>query len=278
MNKKLLKYRRLILSALLSGLMILTVGCCVDPNCNDDYDDEDGRYSEVINTHQAIPLSTQTLFYLEAINGRIDIEGTTADSVVYVWANKKVKANSQWEADRYLEELEVRVSSNSGGVSVETRQPSKRNVTFIVDYRIVIPEWLDVNVEHVNGDITMDDLSGEIQVYLTNGDVKFLDCLSSIWTNLTNGQVDANLALPQNGTCNFSITNGTIKLMVPDSTNAEFDAGIVNGSIAISGLNMTDSEVSNKSAKGMLGSGEGMIKLRVTNGAIRVKGLSGNEG
>ena len=277
MKKQLLKYRGLLLSVLLSGLMILTIGCCVDPNCNDDYFDDDDRYSEEIDSYQEIRLSTQTTFSLEAINGRIEIEGTTADSVVQVWADKQVRADSDWEAKRYLEDLEVRVSSNNNGVYVETRHPSKHDVTFIVDYRIVIPEWFDVKVEHVNGDITAHDLSGAIDVDLTNGDIEFLDCTSSIWTNITNGSIDAGITLPQNGTCNFSITNGTIDLMVPDSTNAKLDAGIINGTIGISGLNIANSEVSNKSAKGTLGSGDGLIKLRITNGTIQIQGRTEDE-
>lgn len=269
MKKMNLFYRTVVLLVFAIAITVMGVGCC----CVDPYDDDDSdRYSAETDSYQDIMLTAQTGFSLESVNGSIEIQASSSDSVIQVWAEKKVKADSQWEADRYLDQLEVRISSNSDEVFVETRYPHVDDVTFIVNYNIVIPEDMDVQIDHVNGDIVIRSLKSSADVDLTNGDIEFVGCHANVWAYLTNGEIGADLTLPEKGTCQLYVTNGQIELSLPESVSAELDASIVNGDISINNLEMTSTQISNKSTKGILGDGDGLIKLNVTNGHIDVRG------
>ena len=59
---------------------------------------------------------------------------------------------------------------------------------------------------------------------------------------------------------------------IPKSTSATVDARIVNGLIAVRGLDLSRLTVSNRSISGRLGSGDGTITLRVVNGNLSLIG------
>ena len=105
MKKMNLFYRTVVLLVFAIAITVMGVGCC----CVDPYDDDDSdRYSAETDSYQDIMLTAQTGFSLESVNGSIEIQASSSDSVIQVWAEKKVKADSQWEADRYLDQLELK--------------------------------------------------------------------------------------------------------------------------------------------------------------------------
>ena len=80
------------------------------------------------------------------------------------------------------------------------------------------------------------------------------------------------MALRPGGEVNAETTNGIIVLEFPKSTSAQLTAKVTNGTVNVSGLSLDNMYGSQKEIHGTLGSGNGTIELKTTNGNITVRG------
>jgi hypothetical protein len=210
---------------------------------------------------------------VESINGPIEIVGVSNDSRALIWGTKKVESESEADAKAHLKELEVSITESGNGISVETIQPKEtygRN--YSISYFIRVPHTCSASVDLVNGQVTVDSLNSDIEVNLVNGNLVLSDIYGNVFANTTNGQVIGDLILPRNGVFDLRTVNGVITLTIPKSTSAEFSAKVTNGSVNISELQLSNMSGNNKTIQGKLGSGDGRITLRTTNGNIIVAG------
>lgn len=285
-----MKQRKLI--RILSSLLLVMVfalfmgSCVVDPW--HDHDDRDHSASESFSYD--VDINNRSIFRIRGISGDIEIIGTNT-STVEIWGEKTVRASSYHSAESHLDDLRIRIDTDSDEVFVWTDQPrNDRYRDYEVDYQIRIPKDWKVLAENVNGDIEIDTIEndvvggitngnlnllgilGNIAAGVTNGDIEFYDVEGSVEAGVTNGGIDGDMVLPEDGVCILGITNGNIDLSVPDNTSAIFTARVTNGNISVSGLPLTNLSTSERTTSGTLGSGDGTITLTVTNGGINVQG------
>ena len=249
--------------------IILGISGChvIDP------DWDHGRHKASESFRYELDIDDQTGFNLLAINGTIDISGTSQNDYVIVWGERIVTADERWEAEDYLDRLQIRIIKSDNEIYVKTEQPSNvNNVNLEVNYHVQIPNSWSAEVTHVNGDVMIDSLNSYVAVCLTNGEVWIYDVTGSVWTYLTNGDVDVSMELPDNGICDVGVTNGKIRLNIPKNTSAGFLAQVTNGDIDIYNLELQDIQSSPNYLSGILGSGKGTIRLGVTNGDIQARG------
>ena len=167
-----------------------------------------------------------------------------------------VKSESDEDARRHLEYLEVRIEELGGELSVRTIQPENSNVrNYQVDYKISLPRSWSVEVSELNGNVILNDIRG------------------GAWVDLMNGHIEGNLVLPTDGEIDLQTVNGEIDLHIPARTSARFSADFVNGGINVSGLTLRDEVRTRNSLRGTLGDGRGQLLLRITNGVIDVRGF-----
>jgi hypothetical protein len=193
---------------------------------------------------------------LEGVNGRVRIEGSYDSASVLVAGERIVKSDSDEDARRHLEYLEVRIEELGDELAVRTIQPensSGRN--YQVNYTISLPGSWSVEVSELNGNVILSDIHGSARV------------------DLMNGAIEADLVLPMDGEIDLQTVNGEIDLDIPARTSAQFSADIVNGSINVSGLTLRNEVKTRNSLQGTLGEGRGQVSLRTTNGRINVKGF-----
>ena len=91
--------------------------------------------------------------------------------------------------------------------------------------------------------------------------------------NLTNGEVSCNMMLPENGSCEITSINAKITLQIPQNTSADFAAGVLNGTVSVTNLDLQNLQSTNNFVNGLLGDGNGTIKLEAVNGVINASGF-----
>jgi hypothetical protein len=185
-----------------------------------------------------VDLSGQITLKVKGINGAVNIQSVSGTNQVTVSGEKEVSAETHSEAKASLNNIQVEIDKNSNELLVKTVQPKYSDgKSYNVNYTISVPSHLNVVVENENGFIT------------------------------------GKLSVPTNGTVDMSSTNGSIKLDIPRNSSADFSASLENGTISVQNLTLHNRAKTSKTLQGTLGSGDGSVSLRTTNGNIDVLGF-----
>jgi DUF4097 and DUF4098 domain-containing protein YvlB len=242
-----------------------------------------------------VTANQHVLLRLQGINGSVEITGSpTADSVT-VEGERRVGSDSRADAENHLDDLEVEVTDLDTEVFIETVQPRRaggRN--YIVDYRITIPDNLQVLVNHVNGNVFVDAIDSQVNVNNVNGEIELSEIFGSTRANLVNGKIISQVTLPGAGIVELSTVNGgvdteitlqadgtiditaligSIHLDIPQNTSATFAAGVVDGTIKLLNLELKNEVRTRNKLTGELGNGTGDILLETEIGNITVTGF-----
>ena len=103
----------------------------------------------------------------------------------------------------------------------------------------------------------------------TNGGVKLVAVNGDVRGQTTNGGVDIELdgAFWSGEGLDVETTNGGVKLIVPENYSARLEASTDNGGINVDGVNQSRRS---RDITTQLGSGGAPIRLRTTNGGVRL--------
>lgn len=251
------------------------------------YEEEPFFYEVSVEFHDQIRI--------QAISGSLEITGSTDADSVTIEGKRRVGSRSRSDATAHLPELEVEVTDAGTEVFVETVQPKLaggRN--YEVDYRITIPENLDVVASQVVGSVFINSIDSQLLVNNTNGDVELVEIIGSTRVNVVNGRIISEVTLPPNGTVELATINGSvdsevtllsdgtidvtvlhggINLDIPQNTSATFTAGVIDGVIRLKNLVLQDQVRTAHSLTGTLGDGSGDIRLETEFGNITVTGF-----
>ena len=252
---------------------------------------KNNRYSASEDFSNTFDLTGQTILRISGINGTVEITGVSGASTVEVWGERRIESDSVSDAEQHLPGLLVLFSETSSEIIVRTDQPSNtEGRNYIVEYHCLVPDDLqikgtningagsltqlntDVTFVVTNGDVAANQIVGDIDFSVTNGNIVLLDTYGDIDAGVTNGNITGTIVLPPAGSCEMTVTNGLISLSIPDTTSADLDAYVTNGSISTQNLSFTDVSSSLIHFGGRLGSGNGGIELRITNGIITIIG------
>lgn len=231
---------------------------------------------------------------VKGVNGSIEAVPATGSSA-------RVTATRTARRDDPAE-VEIVVVEHSGGVTICAVYPDARNECLpgdegrlgarnndvVVEFTVEVPAGIDFVARTTNGEVSTQALSGRVEAYSTNGDVEIGGASTAlgVTTNgsvsirsageaeayTTNGEIEAFMqALGGAEPMNFTTTNGSITLRLPENFNAEIDAVTTNGRIATDFPITIQGSVGRNRIAGTIGSGGREIRLRTTNGAIRLE-------
>jgi len=264
------QFKKLMFLPLL--MAIILSGCMIDVNdSNDDVNNTNFSASESF-LHE-IPVESKNHLTIDGINSQIDINGKDNLSQVTIWGEKIVESESQEDAEIHLQNLQVNITSSLNRIYIETEQPNNTHGrNYLVKYHVDIPKTWQVNIDNVNGIIELDSIKSDISIDQVNGEIQIQDVESDLIINLTNGQVNSQMILPQNGKCEITGVNAQIVLTIPKTTSATFESRVTNGTVALSNLNLQNMESTQSAITGILGDGDGKIKLIAVNGTISTVG------
>ena len=232
---------------------------------------------------------------IQAIGGSIEITGNPAADSVTIEGERRVGSDSKSDAAAYLTELEVEVTDLGTEVFVETIQPRlARGRNYEVDYRITIPENLEVFANQVGGSVFINSIDSQLSVNNVAGDVELVEIVGSTRVNVVSGQIISEVTLPldgtlelatvtgsvdsqvtllSDGTIDVTALHGSIYLDIPQNTSATFAASAFEGAIRLVNLVLQDQVKTPHTLTGTLGDGSGDIRLETDIGNITVTGF-----
>jgi DUF4097 and DUF4098 domain-containing protein YvlB len=204
-------------------------------------------------------------------NGRIEVEGT--DGTTFdVKAEISVRAGTEDAARDLLKQVEIREESASGRVRLETKYPKGLGRSSVeVKYILRVPRTARLDVETVNGGITLNALTGIVRAETTNGSVKGRGLAGGVTASTTNGGIDVHVTAVSPDGLSFETTNGGIELGVPPDAKGTISARVVNGGINVADIPVEKTETSRRRLEGTMNGGGPAIKLETVNGGIHVR-------
>ena len=257
--------RRVSFWRLVAMLPVILIGfiSIIGSGGNSDDGDSHTRFEEKEPFSFDVVVGSQDQLNLLGVNGEITITGESgADSVLIAGVKRVQSSISAQDAKDYLPQLEVDWESLANEINVETIQPqdtADRN--YRIDYTLTLPSYFKVEVNSINGVVTLDSIDNDVAVSMANGNVALMNIHGSASVALANGTIESDVILPLNGTIDLSTATGNIHLDIPSNTSAEFSATVLFGNINDSNLVFQNEERTPTSLSGTLGSGQGTISL-----------------
>ena len=259
--------------ALALALVILTAGCdAVDAISGlTDVDNTDFAASE--NFAFAIEVTSQTRFQLDGINGDVRVTGDPDATTISVAGERVVRSSSTADAREHLGQLRVEVSEGSAETAVRTLQPEDtRGRNYVVNYVVTLPSHLIGAIGNVNGNVFVTGFDNDVAVGSVNGNINVTGVTGQLSVGLVNGNINADVTPPLGGRVALGSVNGNITLGIPTDISARFDASWVNGGISFQNVTLQNPVLTQTSATGIFGQGDGTIEMGVTNGQLTVSG------
>lgn len=224
--------------------------------------------------HQTYPLSASGVLSLKNISG---------DVYISTWDRNEVKVDavkSAWTKQR-LDEARIVVEPSTDRISIKTQYPDE-DLTFndddpennpaSVEYTITLPRGARVDeAKLVNGNLTVDGVSGGVRASCVNGRLKATGLGSASRLSAVNGRLEATFAQLPNGTVELHDVNGTMIVTIPSDAQATVKANTVNGSISNNfDLPIHHGKYVGSKMEGQLGNGGTEISMHNVNGRIEI--------
>ncbi len=244
---------------------------------------------------RTVELGAGGALVIESINGSITIKAWDRTQVG-ITAQKKVRSKNG-NAAELLQQIEVDIRETAGRVAIETLVPGReswnRGVHYKVDYEIMVPRDIAVDVHSANGGVSAEGVGGEVSLHTVNGGIEAVDIGGDLEASTTNGgirarriggRVDASstngsisaemLANSLSEDIELSTTNGSIELAVDASLAASIEArtqnGTIDGDLVERPANHKRHHSRHKRVSFDLNGGGPLISLRATNGRIHL--------
>ncbi len=197
------------------------------------------------------------------INGSIKVTGYAGKEVVIdaettPVANKKEKVDESASGMKRINPrggLELTAEEKNNKVNVNSnshRQP--------VNLSIKVPQQFSLKVSTINnGDIVIDNVSGELEINNVNGDIVMTNVSGSAVANTVNGIIKANFKSVTDSPMAFTTLNGNVDITFPAnvkmSTKVKSDRGEVYSDF--------DMDIDKSAPKGVRSNQNGMYKVSI---------------
>jgi DUF4097 and DUF4098 domain-containing protein YvlB len=203
----------------------------------------------------------------ETANGSVRVTGERRSDVL-VHARVVTHARDAARAREIAREISVTTS----GVVRATGPRSYDREGWSVSFRILAPEATDLDLVSSNGSLGVTGVRGRLKLRTSNGSISLMEVAGDVRADTSNGSVNASLSGSRwdGAGLDVSTSNGSVRLSVPESYNARLVASTSNGRISV-GFPVTVQGRINRDIDTTLGSGGAPIKVRTSNGSVRVE-------
>lgn len=213
--------------------------------------------------HKEFPSETNPSLKVENISGEIKIESHPENKII-IDAFKVVEADNSDEAEKLAAQIEIVIEKHEEELEIKTQYPSLKSRSFwdrvfsfdwkssgYVDYRIMVPEKVRLDVSSISGEVKISNIAGEVEASSTSGDLWIKRITGALNLETTSGDVEV------------SMIEGDITVSGTSSDLEMFD---IKGDVDIS------STSGNVSAEGVVGS----VQIDNTSGGLFLKRIGGN--
>jgi DUF4097 and DUF4098 domain-containing protein YvlB len=235
----------------------------------DDWCREDNRgrvgFCEV---RQFTIAATGGVLSVRGTNGGIRVDGEARGDVQI---QAKVVATAATEARAREIVGSIRIASDLERVEADGPRGLQNREGWSVSYRLLVPRALNLALHTTNGGISIRDVESKIEFGTTNGGVKLMSVAGDVRGRTTNGGVDIELEGPSwiGEGLEVETTNGGVKIAVPEHYSANLEASTRNGGVSV-GVPGVRQQVQNRNVSVQLGSGGAPIRVRTSNGGVRI--------
>ncbi len=238
-----------------------------------------GNKSSARDLREATIAATGSIEVDGGKNGGISVRGENRSDVL-VRACVQAWGDSQAEAKNLVDTTRIETSPVIRAVNSSEQKQSS------VSFEILVPINTNLKLSAHNGGISISSVDGDMEFSTTNGGVSLKDVAGDVRGRTTNGGVKVSLtgqAWRGNG-LDVQTTNGGVKLDVPANYAANVEAGTVNGGFKsdFPELQIKKEEGNryyqrNKNVSASLNGGGALIKVKTTNGGVKIGTSDGVE-
>lgn len=209
---------------------------------------------------------------LEVINIHGAIEAYPAKGTqVEIVAQRDARASTNEEAQEVLKTrtLDEEVTPTLVRVRNPPPQPGVRRFVR-VQFRVGIPEGLDVLLRTENGPVLVENVKSRLTVSTSNNGITIRGLSTAADLQTVNGGVTLVIA-SMDGDVKINAVNGAIRIEMPSTISADLEAHTVNGGIDIdSAMTFQASQKEPQLVVGRFNNGGPRISAQMVNGGIRI--------
>jgi hypothetical protein len=238
---------------------------------NDDWCAQDrwGRdRAGVCQVREFTVAATSGTLDVSGTNGGITVEGESRGDV-RILAKVVATAETEQRAKAIADAVELKPTLEQ--VHADGPRNLQNREGWSVSYRISVPRALNLSLRTSNGGITVREVESQITFRTSNGGVKLIGVSGDVRGQTSNGGVDVDL----DGTAwigeglDIETSNGGVKISVPENYSARLEARTENGGVNADYPGIVQDR-RGRDINVQLGSGGAPIKIRTSNGGVRV--------
>ena len=218
---------------------------------------------------------------IKGVNGDVIASGTAGNEVV-------VRASKHWR-DSDPDEVTIEVVEHDDGVTICAVYPDRRSRNYCapgrdgrmnvrnndvqVDFTIALPAGVHFIGRTVNGDVEADNLGADVRAGTVNGSID-ISTAGRAEASTVNGSISAEMGRSDwDDEAEFHTVNGGITLYLPEGTNVDLRAEVLNGDVT-SDFPMTiqgrQRRWGPRKLRATIGRGGPELELKSVNGSIRI--------
>jgi DUF4097 and DUF4098 domain-containing protein YvlB len=209
---------------------------------------------------------------IENTNGAIDVR-THAAPTIYVRARRTARAMSEQSAHDLLARtnLEERASAEFVRLATPRNQRFSRGQQLEVQYEVLVPATIAVNLTTVNGKVELDGVTGAVALETVNGGIEAQGLTALRKAETVNGSIRLALgSLPPQG-AEIETVNGSVSVDLPAVAPVDVSVRTVNGGITVDGFaSVTGAERKRRHYEGKLNGGGPTLRVATVNGGVTV--------
>ncbi len=232
--------------------------------CEDDGDRDRARFCEVRE-------------FTMAASGSIEVDARPNGGIsVEAWARNEVLVRARVignaEGEERAREIANQVDVQTGGTVRAEGPDTERREWWSVSYRIFVPANYNLQLSSMNGGISVDGISGDMELETMNGGLHLENVGGDVHGRTTNGGLHVQLsgASWQGEGLDARTTNGGVTLEIPEGYSANLEAGTTNGGFSVDFPVTVSGEIRRRLSTA-LGSGGAPIRVITTNGGVRLQ-------
>jgi hypothetical protein len=222
-----------------------------------------------VETHETFDAGAKGRLTLTNINGSVTITGYDGTAI-------EVGATKYASTQERFDETTIKSSMDDGHVTIEVDIADDDDRDWnddgpaAVDFVIRVPRGTRIDeLELVNGDLSLEGITGRVDASSVNGDVTAEKLSGDVDLSAVNGDVLLTVSGAVDS-IELQSVNGTVELVIPRATSARVNASTVHGSIRGTGDVEAGKGFVGSSLTSVLGKGEGRIDVNTVNGDIRI--------
>lgn len=236
--------------------------------CNDF--DFKAKHRRTVN--MSVPFGQAAELCVETAVGSIIVTGAEVTDC-NITAEITVKAETQDEAQKLAEQVEIEAKPDGDKLTVKVSKPAElKKRSLEVKFEIVAPRQLKLDCSVNVGSVNVSQMNDRIEVSGNVGSIFCREVVGDIDLNSNVGSVEVEYSDDAVTACNATITTnvGSIEFAAPAQLSAQLNASTNVGSVR------TDKPITvvgkvGKSVNGTIGAGEGKIRLKTNVGSIHIK-------